>query len=150
MYLPSGARIVFQSPRNYSAADEVDLFTMDSSGVRQRRLVIASGFDGVAVPSPDGRRVAFQRAMPRTSGEYHWELYVVDTLGGNDETRERLDIMPSWWANDGKSSSQSAGRDQLVLDVETGATRSARAVVMIPRLRCLLMVSGRLQPGDGA
>ena len=60
-FTPDGARIVFQSPRDYGGAHEVDLYVMDADGGNQRRLIVAPGFDGVPVPSPDGQRIAFQR-----------------------------------------------------------------------------------------
>ena len=80
-FTADGARIVFQSPRRHSGDDQVDLYVMNADGGNQRRLVSTTGFNGVAVPSRDGRWIAFQRGTRMASGDYHWDLYVADSYG---------------------------------------------------------------------
>jgi TolB protein len=98
-YMPSGDRIVFQSPRHSGDEREVDLYTMDTSGRGQRRILATAGFDGVAVPSPDGRAIAFQRGVQSQSGSFHWELFLVDSVGNNERQLTRnawSSQVPSW------------------------------------------------------
>jgi len=89
-FLASGQQIVFQSPRDYAGTGEADLYAMDTTGARLRRLVARRGFDGVPVPSPDGRQIAFQRGtFDSVARTFHWELVLVDTLGGNERVLSR-------------------------------------------------------------
>jgi Tol biopolymer transport system component len=134
VYLPSGRRIIFQSPRDYASAGEVDVYTMDANGDHPQRLFAHRGFDGVAVPSPDGRQIAFQRGTLDSTGEnFHWELLLTDTLGRNERTltaNRWSSQVPSWtsggtelvfYANPG-------GHDQLfVMNLATRAVRPLHA-----------------------
>jgi TolB protein len=125
-FLPDG-RIVFQSPRDYEAANEVDLYVMRADGSEQRRIVTTPGFDGVPVPNRAGSRLAFQRSPLRAGGEFHWELFVVDTGGRGERQLTRnawSSQVPSWSRDDRRIVfyANPAGRDQLfLLDVGSGA-----------------------------
>ena len=118
-YLPSGKRIVFQSPRDYEDERQVDLYSMDRDGTRQRRLLVARGFDGVAVPSRDGHQIAFQRGtFDSTAKAFHWELFVVDTVGGNERqltANAWSSQVPSWFPGDTSLAffANPAGHEQL-------------------------------------
>jgi Tol biopolymer transport system component len=84
-YLPTGNQIVFQSPRDHADEHDVDLYVMDANGRGQRRLLARSGFNGVPVPSRNGKRIAFQRGIWNEAiKKFHWELYVVDADGRNE------------------------------------------------------------------
>jgi len=130
MYLPSGARIVFQSPRASDDPNEVDLYAMDANGTSQRRLRAAPGFDGVPVPSRDGRTLAFQRGVfDRGPNTYHWELYLVDSAAANERQLTRnawSSQVPSWMPN-GTSIvfyANPAGREQLYsMELSSGTVR---------------------------
>jgi TolB protein len=127
MFTPDGTRIVFQSPRDYPAADQVDLYVMKSDGGDLQRIVSAPGFDGVAVPSPDGKRIAFQRGTRNPAGEYQWDLYLIDADGRNERrlTSNAWSSQVPTWTHDSKGLvlyANPAGRDQLFrMDVATGA-----------------------------
>jgi TolB protein len=130
MYLPSG-RLIFQSPRNYADANEVDLYTMDADGRTQRRLIAAPGFfDGVPVPAPNGQQIAFMRGtFDRTAQTFHWELFLSDSAGQNVRALTAnawSSQVPSWLPNGREVViyANPDGRDQLfVLDVNTRAVR---------------------------
>jgi Tol biopolymer transport system component len=92
------------------------------------RLVASSGeFNGVPVPSPDGRRIAFQRGVRRPLGGYAWDLHVVDAAGGAEQplTANPWSSQVPSWSPDGRRLAFHAdpgGRDQLyVLDLRSGA-----------------------------
>jgi len=162
MYLPSGRRIVFQSPRDHATAGEVDVYTMDADGSRQRRLFSHPGFDGVPVPSPDGRWIALQRGtFDSTTRAFHWELLVVDTLGGNERvlTANRWSSqVPSWRpGGDGLVFyANPDGHDQLfVMSVATRVVRplllsgaNDTAPSVSPDGRLVAFNSDRDGPGD--
>ena len=56
-FLADGELIAFQSPRD---GGDVQIYLMRRDGTGQRRLVPTTGFCGVPVWSPSGRRLAFQ------------------------------------------------------------------------------------------
>lgn len=127
-YLPDGRRVVFQSPRGHSAEDRVDLYLMDTGGANPVRLVASSrGFNGVPVPSPDGRWIAFQRGVRDASGAWAWDLYVVDTAGRGERrlTANAWSSQVPTWSPDGRRLAfyaDAQGRDQLyLLDLRSGA-----------------------------
>jgi len=162
MYLPSGRGIVFQSPRDYATTGEVDVYTMDADGSRQRRLFSHRGFDGVPVPSPDGRWIALQRGtFDSTTRDFHWELVVVDTLGGSERvlTANRWSSQVPTWKRGGDELvfyANPDGHNQLF--VMTVATRAVRplhvsrandtAPSVSPDGRFVAFNSDRDGPGD--
>ena len=91
-----------------------------------RRLVAAPGFDGVPVPAPDGRTIAFQRGR-RSGDAYHWELFLVDSAGRNERqlTRNTWSSQVPSWSPDGRrlvyyADPPPGRRDQLfILDLTT-------------------------------
>jgi dipeptidyl aminopeptidase/acylaminoacyl peptidase len=97
-------------------------------GANLVRLVASSGqFNGVPVPSPDGRWIAFQRGVRNASGAYAWDLYVADAAGGGERRLTANDWssqVPSW-SPDGRRlafHADAQGRDQLyLLDLRSGA-----------------------------
>jgi TolB protein len=162
MYFPSGQRIVFQSPRDYTQPREVDLYTMDASGIRQRRLATSAGFDGVPVPSPDSGRIAFQRGtFDATANAFHWELFVIDTLGRNERqltSNQWSSQVPSWRPGGDEIVfyANPEGREQLfVMAVRTRAARPLHtsrandtAPAVSPDGRYVAFNSDRDGPGD--
>jgi TolB protein len=126
-FLPDG-RIVFQSPRDYAEDGEVDLYVMDPDGQNQRRLLAAPGFDGVPVPAPDGRRLAFQRSQAEGDA-FAWELYVVDVDGTNERrlTDEAWSSQVPSFSPDGRHLLFFADREGPirlhVMTLESGAVR---------------------------
>lgn len=132
-FLPNG-QIVFQSPRDYADPNEVDLYLMEFDGSTQRRLVAASGFDGVPVPSRNGRQIAFQRGRPTGpgSGGPQWDLYLVDSSGLNETrlTAERWSSQVPSWSPDGERIlffANPADTNHLFV-----LTRSTRTVTPLP------------------
>ena len=91
-------------------------------------IAVRPGFDGVAVPSPDGRWIAFQRGTSDSAGS-HWDLFLVDTLGRNQSqlTSNRWSSQVPSWTTGGKELvfyANPEGREQLfVLDI---ASRDVR------------------------
>jgi len=67
MWHPDGASMVFMSTRD-GGENEWDLYTMHLDGTGLKRLTDHAGWDGYAMFSPDGRRLAFDR-RDDTDGE---------------------------------------------------------------------------------
>src|SRR5262249_588639 len=60
-------------------------------------------FDGVPVPSPDGKWIAFQRGTPAGDG-WHWDLFLVDMTGRNERrlTENAWSSQVPSWRPDGR------------------------------------------------
>jgi TolB protein len=100
---------------------------MDANGANPRRIVTAPGFDGVTVPSPDGRWIAFQRGVQQGDA-YQWDLFLVDSEGKQERrlTQNRWSSQVPTWSPDGKRLviyADPNGRDQLFsFDIASGKT----------------------------
>ena len=77
----TAATIAFQSPRQDG---HTRLFLMNADGSHQRALTQNTGFCGVPVWSPDGKRIAYQctEDAQRTGTGKPWQLFVIDVDGG--------------------------------------------------------------------
>jgi Tol biopolymer transport system component len=107
----------------------------DGSGVR--RLNRSPGFDGVPVPFPNGRAIAFQRGVAR-GDDFHWDLLRIalpDSAGAL--AADEVIVQESWSAQvpsfspDGRRMvyfANPSGRDQLfVRDLGTGRSTPVAA-----------------------
>jgi TolB protein len=128
-----GKRILFQSPRDWEREGQVSVYEMDAPMTQPatngaagsaRRLVASGAFDGVPVPSPDGRRMAFMRGT--LAGEkYHWDIWLADADGKNARplTKNAWSSQVPTWSPDSRTivfHSDPMGQNRLfTMDVET-------------------------------
>ncbi len=71
---PDGKRIVFASDRDGNQ----EIYTMDLTGRRLRRLTVNEAYDGLPTWSPDGKQIVFV-----SSRDGNKEVYVMDADGSN-------------------------------------------------------------------
>jgi len=129
-YLPSGKQVVFQSPRDHDNEREVELYSMKPDGKAQHRLIARDGFNGVAVPSRDGKKIAYMRGTWNDANKnFHWELFLIDSDGTHEQqlTNNAWNSqVASWFPGDREIAfyANPGGRDQLfVLNLESGSVR---------------------------
>jgi Tol biopolymer transport system component len=86
---PSGEYIVFAS--NKLGFENFELFIVDRAGTKQPvRITDTDGFDGLPVPSPDGRRLAWTSTRGGGSGG---QIYLAEW--NHDRAREALRAAPA-------------------------------------------------------
>src|SRR5690606_29002284 len=71
---PSGAYILFST--NLQGFDNFEIYMVDADGEREPvRVTFSEGFDGLPVPSPDGRRLAWTSTRHGGDGG---QIYLAD------------------------------------------------------------------------
>lgn len=113
-----GGQIAYTSGAN----GEYDVWIMDGSGAGKRNLTSDPASEGSPDLSPDGRTVAFQRALgsPSGGGPPNFEIYSVPSGGGAaahvNGLPDAFDVTPAW-SPDGSSlawvSSTSSGNPDI-------------------------------------
>ena len=119
---PLWGKIVFQSTRDGNS----EIYVMSSFGNGQTRLTDYEESDGAAVWSPNGRQIAFDRAIYNRKGEVNYEVFVMDADGSNQHNLTRhpaSDALPDW-SPDGSQIAFDSDRDGdlnvFVMDADGG------------------------------
>lgn len=124
-FSPDGTTIAFQSPRE--PGGHTNLYLMNADGSDQRRLTSHSGFAGVPVWSPGGRRIAYQWT-PELSVA-NWRLMLLDMEPGAEPrplTDGAANDQVINWAPDGRGfafHSDRTGVNQVYTLALDGAVR---------------------------
>ena len=123
--LSAYGKIVFQSTRDGNS----EIYVMSSFGNGQTRLTDYEESDGAAVWSPNGRQIAFDRAIYNRKGEVNYEVFVMDTDGSNQRNLTRhpaSDALPDW-SPDGSQiafdSDRNGNLNVYVMDADGGNVR---------------------------
>ncbi len=95
----NNGKIAFQSTRDAS----VEIYTVNSSGGTATRITFPFGGNAEAAYSPDGSRIAFQRAIGGAVGDIRPDIYVMnaDGSGLRSVTNDDISDFDPAWSPDG-------------------------------------------------